>query len=132
LVARLSDAGIGQSTCVGVGGDPVVGTTFAEVLKLFQQDPQTEAVLLIGEIGGSMEEDAAALVEVGTISKPVVAYLAGRSAPPGKRMGHAGAIVAGGKGTIDSKLRAFARASIPVAEVPNDVVSLVRAALATT
>jgi succinyl-CoA synthetase alpha subunit len=129
LVARLSEAKIGQSTCVGVGGDAIVGTPFCEVLRLFQDDPETEAVLLTGEIGGSMEEEAAALVGDGTVTKPVVAYLAGRSAPPGKKMGHAGAIVAGGRGTIESKLRAFAQASIPVAAVPNDVVGIVRDAL---
>jgi len=129
LVARLSEAGIGQSTCVGVGGDAIVGTSFAEVLRLFQNDPETEAILLIGEIGGSMEEDAAALVRDGTVTKPVVSYLAGRSAPPGKKMGHAGAIVAGDRGTIASKLKAFGDASIPVADVPKDVVPLVRRAL---
>ena len=129
LVARLTEAGIGQSTCVGVGGDPIVGTQFGEILRLFQDDPETKAMLLIGEIGGSMEEEAAALVERGIVTKPVVAYLAGRSAPPDKKMGHAGAIVAGGRGTVESKLQAFAAASIPVAEVPNDVVGLVRETL---
>jgi succinyl-CoA synthetase alpha subunit len=129
LVARLTEAGIGQSTCVGVGGDPMVGTTFAEIFRLFQDDPETEAILLIGEIGGTMEEEAAGLVGDGTVTKPVVSYLAGRSAPPGKKMGHAGAIIAGGRGTIESKLEAFAQASIPVAEVPKDVVGLVRDAL---
>lgn len=129
LVARLTEAGVGQSTCVGVGGDPIVGTTFAEILLLFQDDPETTTILLIGEIGGTMEEEAAALVRDGTVTKPVVAYLAGRSAPREKRMGHAGAIIAGGKGTIESKLAAFAEASIPVAEVPNDVARLVREAL---
>lgn len=129
LLARLSEAGIGQSTCVGVGGDPIVGTSFAEVLGLFQDDAGTEVILLIGEIGGSMEEEAAALVRDGTVTKPVVSYLAGRSAPEDKKMGHAGAIIAGGRGTIASKLRAFEEASVPVAEVPNDVVDLVRNAL---
>jgi len=130
LVARLSEAGIGQSTCVGVGGDAIVGTPFREVVRLFQADPETEAILLIGEIGGSMEEEVAELVQRGTVTKPIVAYLAGRSAPPDKKMGHAGAIIAGGRGTIESKLRAFELASIPVAEAPNDVVGLVRDALA--
>jgi succinyl-CoA synthetase alpha subunit len=130
LVARLSEGGIGQSTCVGVGGDPIVGTTFAEILQLFEGDPDTRVILLIGEIGGTMEEEAAALVADGRVTKPVVAYLAGRSAPPGKKMGHAGAIVAGGRGTIASKLDAFARAHIPVALVPREVVGLVSDALA--
>jgi succinyl-CoA synthetase alpha subunit len=130
LVARLSEVGIGQSTCVGVGGDPIVGTPFCEVVRLFQGDPETEAILLIGEIGGSMEEEVAGLVLRGAVTKPVVAYLAGRSAPPDKKMGHAGAIIADGRGSIESKLRAFELASIPVAEVPNDVVGLVRDALA--
>lgn len=132
LVARLSEAKIGQSTCVGVGGDPIVGTPFRDVLRFYQEDPETEAILLIGEIGGSMEEEAAELVQQNIITKPVVAYLAGRSAPSGKKMGHAGAIVAGGRGTIRSKLQAFERASISVAEVPNDVVGLVRDALERT
>jgi succinyl-CoA synthetase alpha subunit len=126
IVARLTNAGIGQSTCVGIGGDPVVGTPFPSILRMFQDDSGTEAVLLIGEIGGSMEEEAAELVQGGVVTKPVVAYLAGRTAPPDKKMGHAGAIIAGGRGTIASKLAAFEAASIPVAAVPNEVVKLVR------
>jgi succinyl-CoA synthetase alpha subunit len=126
IVSRLTNAGIGQSTCAGIGGDPIVGTPFPAILRMFQDDPETEAVLLIGEIGGSMEEEAAELVQCGAVTKPVVAYLAGRSAPPGKKMGHAGAIIAGGRGTIASKLAAFEASSIPVAAVPNDVVTLVR------
>jgi succinyl-CoA synthetase alpha subunit len=126
IVSRLTSAGIGQSTCAGIGGDPVVGTPFPAILRMFQEDPKTEAVLLIGEIGGSMEEEAAELVLRGIVTKPVVAYLAGRTAPPDKKMGHAGAIIAGGRGTIDSKLTAFEEASIPVAAVPNEVVTLVR------
>ncbi len=129
LVARLTEADIGQSTCVGVGGDPIVGTQFHEVVRLFEEDPETKAILLIGEIGGTMEEEAAALVQQSIVTKPVVAYLAGRSAPKDKKMGHAGAIVAGGRGTIESKMQAFKQAAIPVAEVPNDVVRLVRDAL---
>jgi succinyl-CoA synthetase alpha subunit len=129
LVARLTETNIGQSTCVGVGGDPIVGTQFHEVVRLFEEDPETKAILLIGEIGGTMEEQAAALVQQGSVTKPIVAYLAGRSAPKDKKMGHAGAIVAGGRGTIASKMQAFEQAAIPVAEVPNDVVRLVRNAL---
>jgi len=129
IVARLTRAGIGQTTCVGVGGDAMVGTTFPEIARLFQDDPQTEAIVFVGEIGGSMEEVVAALVRERTVSKPVVAYLAGRNAPEGKRMGHAGAIVAGGRGSIASKLRAFEEAEIPVAEVPAELPVLVRRAL---
>jgi succinyl-CoA synthetase alpha subunit len=126
IVSRLTLAGIGQTTCVGVGGDPIVGTTFSDMARLFQADDQTKAILLIGEVGGSMEEEVAELVLQGEITKPIVAYIAGRTAPEGKRMGHAGAIVAAGRGSIDSKLAAFTSASIPVAEVPDDVVGLVR------
>jgi len=131
IVSRLTNAGIGQSTCIGVGGDPIIGTPFSQVLQLFQNDPETEAILLIGEIGGTMEEEAAAMVARGEIIKPVIAYLAGRTAPADKKMGHAGAIIAGGKGTIASKLEAFQQASIPVAVVPNEVVSLLKQALMT-
>ncbi len=129
IVSRLTEAGIGQSTCVGVGGDPVVGTTFADLVCRFEADPETEAILLIGEVGGGMEEEAAGMVAAGEITKPVVAYLAGRTAPEGRRMGHAGAIVAGGRGSIRSKLAAFAEAGVPVAEVPAEVPELVRARL---
>lgn len=129
IVSRLAAAGIGQSTCVGVGGDPIVGTTFAQLLLRFEADPDTEVVALVGEIGGSMEEDAAELVAQGRVRKPIVVFLAGRNAPKGKRMGHAGAIVAAGRGSIESKLEALARASIPVADQPGDVVPLVRQAL---
>lgn len=129
IVSRLTRAGIGQSTCVGIGGDPIIGTPFSQVLELFQNDAETKAILLIGEIGGTMEEDAAALVEQGKITKPVITYLAGRTAPSDKKMGHAGAIIADGKGTIASKLAAFKRASIPVAAVPNEVVPLIEKAL---
>jgi succinyl-CoA synthetase alpha subunit len=129
IVSRLTLAGIGQTLCVGVGGDPVVGTTFARMARLFETDPDTRAILLVGEVGGGMEEEAADLRRRGEITKPIVAYLAGRTAPEGKRMGHAGAIVAGGRGSIRSKLDAFAAAGIPVAEVPGDVVGLVRDAL---
>jgi len=129
IVSRLTKAGIGQSTCVGIGGDPIIGSSFSEILHLFQNDPETRAVLLIGEIGGTMEEEAAAMVKPGEITKPVVAYLAGRTAPSDKKMGHAGAIIAGNSGTIASKLAAFQQASIPVAAVPNDVVPLIKKVL---
>lgn len=129
IVSRLTTAGIGQTVCVGVGGDPVVGTTFATLARLFEADPQTEAMVFVGEVGGSMEEELADLVISGEITKPMVAYIAGRTAPEGKRMGHAGAIVAGGRGSIKSKLAALESASIPVAEVPGDVADLVNRVL---
>ena len=126
IVSRLTFAGIGQTTCVGVGGDPIVGATFSKLARLFEADPNTKAILLIGEVGGSMEEEVAELVQKGEITKPVTAYIAGRTAPKGKRMGHAGAIVAAGRGSIESKLKAFETANIPVATIPNEVVQLVR------
>ena len=126
IVSRLTLAGIGQTTCVGVGGDPIVGTTFSKMARLFEADPKTKLILLIGEVGGSMEEEVAELVQKGEITKPVVAYIAGRTAPKGKRMGHAGAIVAAGRGSIESKLKAFETADIPVADAPDEVVQLVR------
>ena len=129
MVRRLTMADVGQSTCVGVGGDGVVGTTFADMLRHFEQDDDTEAVLLVGEIGGTMEEDAADLVASGAVTKPVVAFVAGRNAPPDKRMGHAGAIIAAGRGSIKSKVEAFARAGIALADLPSDVVPMLRSAL---
>lgn len=129
IISRLTLNELGQTTCIGVGGDPIVGTRFPELLKMFQKDPQTKAILLIGEIGGSQEEDAAALVSSGVVTKPVIAYIAGRSAPKGKKIGHAGAIVAGDKGTMESKLAAFEDAGIKVAKTPGEVVELVRKAL---
>lgn len=125
IVSRLTLAGIGQTTCVGVGGDAIVGTTFATMLKKFEDDRNTKSVLLIGEIGGSMEEEAAELRIKGKITKPVVAYLAGRTAPKDKKVGHAGAIVSAGRGSIKSKLEAFDRADIPVAAYPDEVVDLI-------
>jgi len=125
IVSRLTAAGIGQSTCVGIGGDPAVGSTFSKIAQLFETDDTTEVILVVGEVGGTMEEEMAELVQAGKITKPVVSYIAGRTAPEGKRMGHAGAIVASGRGSIKSKLSAFAEASIPVAEVPNQVVKLI-------
>lgn len=129
FASRLTDAGLGQSTCIGVGGDRIVGLRFKEALQLFQADPQTEAVLLVGEIGGTMEEEAAELVASGAVTKPVIAYIAGHTAPEGTKVGHAGAIVAGSRGTIKSKLEAFERAGIKVANRPAEVVDLVRQAL---
>jgi succinyl-CoA synthetase alpha subunit len=119
-VWQLTNAGLGQSTCVGIGGDPVIGTTFVDVLERFEEDPGTEAVLLIGEIGGTAEEDAAAFVRA-EMTKPVAAFVAGATAPPGRRMGHAGAIIAGGKGTAAEKKQALRAAGIAVAESPADM-----------
>jgi succinyl-CoA synthetase alpha subunit len=124
VVQALTAAGIGQSTCVGIGGDPIVGTSFVETLELFEQDPDTEQIVLIGEIGGSSEERAAEAIAARK-GKPVVAFIAGRTAPPGKRMGHAGAIIEGGSGTADSKIAAFQAASVPVAEHPGQVPDLI-------
>ncbi|WP_394217223.1 succinate--CoA ligase subunit alpha [Halobacillus trueperi] len=117
-VHQLSEAGIGQSTAVGIGGDPVNGTDFIDVLKAFNEDPDTEAVIMIGEIGGTAEEEAAEWVKV-NMNKPVVGFIGGRTAPPGKRMGHAGAIISGGKGTADEKIRVMNECGIQVAETPS-------------
>ncbi len=127
-VQAMTDAGIGQSTCVGIGGDPVIGTQFLEVLKLFAADPETEAIVLIGEIGGAAEEEAAAWAAEHLADVPKVAFIAGRSAPEGKRMGHAGAIVSGGKGTAASKVTALEAAGFSVADSPTELPALLRAA----
>jgi succinyl-CoA synthetase alpha subunit len=127
VIHALTSRGIGQSTCVGIGGDPIVGTTFVEVLEMFEQDPSTEQVVLIGEIGGSDEERAARFIAK-HMNKPVVAFVAGRTAPPGKRMGHAGAIVEGGSGTALEKVAAFESAGVSVAEHPGQVADLLIAA----
>lgn len=124
IAAGISAKGSGQSTCVGLGGDPVVGLSFAEVLRMFEVDEHTEAVALIGEIGGNLEELAAEFVSKEGYSKPVVAFVAGRTAPSGKRMGHAGAIIMGGAGTAQSKIEAFGEAGVAVAEKPGDVARL--------
>jgi succinyl-CoA synthetase alpha subunit len=116
-VDQLSRQGIGQSTCLGIGGDPVIGTTFVDALALFEDDPDTRAVVMIGEIGGTAEETAAAYIR-DHVSKPVVAYIAGQNAPPGKRMGHAGAIIAGGKGRASDKIAALEAAGVTVARSP--------------
>ncbi len=122
----LTQAGIGQSTCLGIGGDPIVGLSFVDLLKMFRDDPSTDSVAIIGEIGGSAEEDAARYIKETSYPKPVVAYIAGRAAPPGKRMGHAGAIITGSEGTASGKMQALAQAGVRVAEVPSDLVRLVQ------
>jgi len=116
-VGQLTSLGIGQSTCIGIGGDPIIGTTFVDALRLFNDDPDTHGIVLIGEIGGTAEEEAAAFVKA-NVTKPVVAFICGRTAPPGRRMGHAGAIISGGKGTAAEKIAALRAAGITVAESP--------------
>ncbi len=129
VALSLTNAGLGQSTCVGIGGDPVPGLGFVEVLKMFEADPATTAICLMGEIGGTAEENAAELIGSGEITKPVIAYIAGRTAPEGKRMGHAGAIISGDKGTGESKEKAFAAAGVPVAKIPSEMIDLIKIAL---
>jgi succinyl-CoA synthetase alpha subunit len=127
IVDSLSREGLGQTTCVGIGGDPVLGMRFIDVLPLFEADPETKVVIMVGEIGGTDEEEAAAYIK--TMSKPVIGFISGRTAPPGKRMGHAGAIVSGGKGTAQAKVDALAAAHAPVADSTNEIPALVRQAL---
>ena len=128
IVWELTRANLGQTTCVGIGGDPLPGTRFIEVMQMFEADPATKAVVMVGEIGGSDEEDACEFVK--TMSKPVVGFISGRTAPPGKRMGHAGAIISGNSGTPQSKVDALLAAGAAVADKTSDVAELVKAALA--
>jgi len=125
VVNHLTRAGIGQSTCVGIGGDPIIGTNFIDCLRAFQEDPGTDAIVLIGEIGGTDEQNAAQFVKT-RVTKPVVGFIAGQTAPKGRRMGHAGAIISGSSGTAEEKLAAFEAAGIGVMRRPADVVDLVR------
>jgi succinyl-CoA synthetase alpha subunit len=127
-VWQTSNLGLGQTTCVGLGGDPIVGTSFTDLLRLFQDDSETEAILMIGEIGGTAEEEAAEFVAK-HVTKPVAAFIAGRTAPPGKRMGHAGAIISGGKGTAAEKIAALEAAGIEIAQSPADMGTAVQRAL---
>jgi succinyl-CoA synthetase alpha subunit len=124
IVNSLSEQKIGQSTCVGLGGDPIIGTTFIDALEAFEKDKETKAIVLVGEIGGTAEEDAAEYITQ-HITKPVFAFIAGRTAPPGKRMGHAGAIIARGKGTAESKIKAFEKAGVKLARFPTEIADLV-------
>ncbi len=123
VVDLLSARGIGQSTCIGIGGDPIIGTTFVDCLEAFEEDDDTKAIVLIGEIGGRDEEEAADFIR--SMTKPVVSFVSGRTAPPGKRMGHAGAIVSGSMGTAESKVKAFQEAGVPVADTVNEIVDVI-------
>jgi len=124
IAASLTNAGLGQTTCLGIGGDPVVGLGFVDVLEMFRNDPDTEAVTMIGEIGGNAEELAAEYIKKTNYPKPIVAYIAGRSAPPGKRMGHAGAIIMGKTGTADTKIKALSEAGVKIAFRPGETARL--------
>jgi len=128
VVDLLSRAEIGQTTCIGIGGDPIIGTDFLDVLEMFEADSETKAVVMIGEIGGTDEQEAARYVK-NSMSKPVVGFIAGRTAPPGKRMGHAGAIISGGGGTAQEKTEALNAAGVPVAKIPSEIPGLVAKAL---
>ena len=123
-VAQLTELGIGQTTCIGIGGDPIIGTNHTDALRLFEADPATEAIVMIGEIGGSAEEEAADYVKL-CVKKPVVGFIAGQTAPPGKRMGHAGAIIEGGAGTAKEKMTAFQAVGVRVAEHPEQIADIV-------
>ena len=125
VVKQLTDHGLGQSTCMGIGGDPVIGTDFIDALALFEADGKTEAIVLMGEIGGNAEEQAAELRRSGRFTKPMAAFIAGQTAPPGKRMGHAGAIISGGTGTAVEKMAAFEAAGVPVARIPSEIPGLI-------
>ena len=128
VVDSLRRGGVGQSTVIGIGGDPIIGTTFVDTLEAFEKDEGTSAVVLIGEIGGTDEEQASAFIKE-HMTKPVVGFIAGRTAPPGRRMGHAGAIIAGGKGTAEEKIKALSDAGVPVADRPSEIPGLLRATL---
>jgi succinyl-CoA synthetase alpha subunit len=130
-VGQLTALGLGQSTAIGIGGDPIIGTTHTDALALFQADPDTEGIVMIGEIGGTAEEEAAAYARE-HVTKPIVAFIAGQTAPPGRRMGHAGAIIAGGKGTAEEKMRALTAAGISVVRSPADIGTAMRDALGAT
>jgi succinyl-CoA synthetase alpha subunit len=125
MVNQLTTNGLGQSTCVGIGGDPVAGLYYEELLEMFENDPQTDAIVLIGEIGGDAEERAAKYIKE-KVTKPVVAFIAGQTAPPGKRMGHAGAIISSGSGTAAEKIKAFEEAGVPVAKKPTEIPVLIK------
>jgi succinyl-CoA synthetase alpha subunit len=127
-VDQLTRLGIGQSTCIGIGGDPIIGTTFLDAIKMFNADPDTHAIIMIGEIGGNAEEQAAEYIKV-NVKKPVVGFIAGQTAPPGRRMGHAGAIISGGQGTAADKYAAMNAAGIKTVQTPADLGSTVAAAL---
>lgn len=130
-VWQTTQVGLGQSTCIGIGGDPIHGMGFIDALALFEQDPETHGIILVGEIGGQEEEEAAEYIRA-HVSKPVVAYIAGRSAPPGRRMGHAGAIVSGGRGNAEAKVAALRRAGVEVVDLPTDLGAAMKAALASS
>lgn len=127
-VGQLTALGLGQSTAIGIGGDPIIGTNHTDALRLFQEDPETEAIVMIGEIGGTAEEDAAAYAK-DNVTKPIVAFIAGQTAPPGRRMGHAGAIISGGKGTADEKMKALEAAGIRVVISPADIGQAIKESL---
>lgn len=130
-VKQLTDEGLGQTTCIGIGGDPIIGTQFIDAIKLFNEDPKTEAIMMIGEIGGTAEEEAAEYIKA-NVKKPVIGFIAGRTAPPGRRMGHAGAIISGGKGSAEDKLAVMKKAGIHIVDVPGDLGITAKKALENT
>lgn len=130
-VGQLTALGLGQSSALGIGGDPIIGTNHTDALRLFQEDPETDAIVMIGEIGGTAEEDAAAYAKE-NVTKPIVAFIAGQTAPPGRRMGHAGAIISGGKGTASEKMKALREAGIKVVESPADIGTAIQELLASS